>query len=129
MPDDQKTGGRLPMTPTALNAFRNTLADCELAVYVDLGSRTVLSSDGALHYPQEYLDVLCTCAADLFDAAPKGEEPVEHVLFLSPTGSRGFFRNLADPCEALCCICSAEVGFERLIENARAALVGESTAQ
>lgn len=116
------------MTPSALNAFRSTLADCELAVYVDLGSRTVLSSDGALHYPQEYLDVLCACAADLFDAAPKGEEPVEHVLFASPTGSRGFFRNPAEPNEALCCICAAEVGVDTLVENARAALSGEDGA-
>jgi hypothetical protein len=117
------------MTPNALNAFRSTLADCELAAYVDLEARTVLSSDGALHYPQEYLDVLCACAADLFEVAPKSEGPVEHVLFLSPTGSRGFFRNLADPNEALCCICTAEVGVEVLIENARAALAAEPRAQ
>ena len=117
------------MTPSALNAFRRTLVDCELAAYVDLGSRTVLSSDGALHYPQEYLDALCASAADLFDAAPNAEGPVEHVLFLSPTGSRGFFRDVSDPNEALCCICTAEVNVETLIANARAALAGEDRAQ
>ncbi len=117
------------MTPSALNAFRSTLADCELAAYVDLGSRTVLSSDGALHYPQEYLDALCASAADLFEATPKAGGQVEHVLFLSPTGSRGFFRTVSDPNEALCCICSAEVCVDTLIENARAALAGEGGAQ
>jgi hypothetical protein len=117
------------MTPSALNAFRRTLADCELAAYVDLGSRTVLSSDGALQYPQEYLEALCASAAALFEAAPKGEGPVEHVLFLSPTGSRGFFRDFTDPNEALCCICTAEVCVETLIKNARAALAGEGRAQ
>ncbi len=114
------------MTPSALNAFRKKLADCDLAVYVDLGSRTVLSSDGALHYPQEFLDALGASAADLFEAAPKVERPVEHVLFLSPTGCRGFFRGPSDPNEALCCICSAEVSMEQLIDNARSALAGEA---
>lgn len=117
------------MTPDALNAFRRKLADCELAVYVDLQSCTVLSSDGALHFPQEYLDVLCTCAADLFEAAPNDAGPVEHMLFFSPTGSRSFFRTLSDPNEALCCICAADTDVETLIENARAALAGEDTAQ
>ena len=117
------------MTPTALNAFRRKLADCELAVYVDLQSCTVLSSDGALRFPQEYLDVICACAADLFEAAPEAAGPVEHVLFFSPTGSRSFFRNVADPNEALCCICSADADVKTLIENARAALVGEVPAQ
>ncbi len=117
------------MTPNALNAFRRAVADCELAVYVDLGSRTVLSSDGALHYPQEYLDALCASAASLFAAAPEKEGPVEHVLFVSPTGSRGFFRNLADPSEALCCICAAEVDTQSLIEKARAALDDEVRTQ
>jgi len=112
------------MTPSALNAFRRKVAGCELAVYVDLDSRTVLSSDGALHFPQEYLDVLCACAADLFEVAPTGEGAAEHVQFLSPTGSRSFFRNLTDPNEALCCICAAEVAVETLIESARAALAG-----
>ena len=113
------------MTPSALNEFRSRLADCELAAYVDLRSRTVLSSDGALHYPQEYLDALCASAADVFEAAPNGDGPVEHVLFLSPTGSRGFFRNLSDPNEALCCICSAEVRVDTLVDKARAVLAGE----
>ncbi len=117
------------MTPTALNAFRRKVTDCELAIYVDLDSRTVLSSDGALHFPQEYLDALCRCAADLFDAAPKGEGQVDHVLFMSPTGSRSFFRNLAEPNEALCCMCAAEVAVETLIENARAALAVGGAAQ
>ncbi|KAB2886447.1 MAG: hypothetical protein F9K34_02255 [Albidovulum sp.] len=117
------------MTPSALNAFRRKLTDCELAVYVDLESRTVLSSDGALHFPQEYLDALCACAADLLASGPKREGPVEHVLFLSPTGSRMFFRNLAEPNEALCCICAAEVAVGTLIDTARAALAGEDPAE
>lgn len=117
------------MTPHALNAFRSKVAECEFAVYVDLHARTVLSSDGALHVPQEYLDALCACAADLFAAAPEAAGPVEHVHFVSPTGSRSFFRNPAEPNEALCCLCAAEVAVAPLIIAARAALAGEGAGQ
>lgn len=117
------------MTPSALRAFRRRLPDCELAAYVDLRSRTVLGWDGALHFPQEYLDVLCACAAHLFDSAPVAGGPVDHVLFLSPTGSRAFFRNPADPNEALCCIGAADVAVATLIETARGALGGEDPAE
>lgn len=111
------------MTPQALKAFRIRVPDCELAVYADLGSGTVLGADGALRYPQEYLDALCAGAAVLFDAAPgNGEGPVEHVLFQGPTGSRGFFRRLDEPQEALCCICAPGVATARLIAEARVAL-------
>jgi len=111
------------MTPQALKAFRIRVPDCELAVYADLGSGTVLGADGALRYPQEYLDALCACAATLFQSAPQdGFEPVEHVLFLGPTGGRGFFRRLDEPNEALCCICAPGTAADRLIAEARVAL-------
>ena len=111
------------MTPSALHTFRNSLTDCDVAAYVDLGSRTVLSSDGALNYAQEYLDALCASAADLFATAPSDESGlVENVLFFSPTGSRFFVRNPAEPNEALCCICAPDADVDQLIEAARTAL-------
>lgn len=111
------------MTPHDLKAFRTGTPACELAVYADIGSRTVLGSDSALRYPQEYLDALCGCAADLFDAAPAdGAAPVDHVIFLSPTGGRAFVRNATEPDEVLCCLCSPDVAADRLISAARAAL-------
>lgn len=117
------------MTPQALKAFRIRVPDCELAVYADLGSGTVLGADAGLRYPQEYLDALCTCAAALFDAAPQdGAAPVDHVLFLGPTGGRGFFRRIDEPGEALCCICAPDVRAERLIVEARVALAKGGSA-
>ncbi len=111
------------MTPHQLREFRTGVPACELALYADIGSRTVLGADSALRYPQEYLDALCGCAADLFDAEPRdGTVPVDHVIFLSPTGGRAFVRNAAEPDEVLCCICAPDMAADRLIDAARAAL-------
>jgi len=119
--------GRSPMTPQALRAFLERLQDCDLAVYADLGARTVLGADAALRVPQEYLDALCDCAAFLFAAAP-GDAPVEEILFLGPTGGRGFFRSAAEPGEALCVICAPDADLGRLSAEARAALSGGAGA-
>jgi len=113
------------MTPQALRKFRAGLPDCELAVYADLGSRTVLGADGALRYPQEYLDALCLGAAMLFETAAAAADPADHVFVLGPTGSRGFFRNPDAPNEALCCICRPDADAARLIRAAHAVLRGE----
>ena len=77
------------MTPNELSQFRSRLPHCELAVYADIRSRLVLATDGALRYPQEYLDALCACAAQLFEGIPDyAGQAVEQVLFLGPTGGR-----------------------------------------
>lgn len=109
------------MTPAALSQFRAQLPDCELAVYADIGSGTVLSSDGALRYPQEYLDALCACAAELFQPGAD-DSASDHVMFMNATGSRLFFRSKEEPNEALCCICAPDVDLARLMNVSRAAL-------
>lgn len=117
------------MTPQALRAFRAALPDCELAVYADLGARTVLGADSALRVPQEYLDALCDCAAFLFGALPDPDAPpVEEILFAGPTGGRGFFRAAAEPGEALCVICTPDADLDRLAAAARVALRGADGA-
>jgi hypothetical protein len=111
------------MTPQELRTFRTDLPDCELALYADIGSRTVLGADSALRYPQEYLDALCGCAADLFGALPGIErDKVDHVVFMGQTGGRVFVRNPASPGEVLCCICAADAGATQLVSAARSAL-------
>lgn len=117
------------MTPESLRRFRARLPECDLAVYADLGARTVLAADSALRVPQEYLDVLCDCAAVLFAAADaaragQGADPTGEVLFLGPTGGRGFFRLPDEPGEALCCIFAPEADLDRLVAEAQAALLG-----
>lgn len=113
------------MTPSALADFRSRLPDCELVVFADIGSRTVLGSDGALRYPQEHLDALCDTAAELFRDGPDlGAGPVEHVMFVSATGSRVFLRAANSPREALCCIGAPAMDFTVLLAEGRAALAG-----
>lgn len=111
------------MTPNDLREFRTGIPACELALYADIGSRTVLGTNSVLRYPQEYLDALCGCAAELFHAVPDdGHSPAEHVILFGPTGGRAFVRSPAEPNEVLCCICSTDVAADRLLSAARAAL-------
>lgn len=111
------------MTPQELKAFRTDLPDCELALYADIGSRTVLGADSALRYPQEYLDALCGCAADLFGALPGSlRDSADHVVFMGQTGGRIFVRNPSSPSEVLCCICVADAGAMHFVSAARSAL-------
>ena len=111
------------MTPLALQRLRERIPECELVLYTDLLSRTVLGADGAVRYPQEHLDVLCQCCADLFEAAQNDLcESCDHVLFFGPNGGRGFFRNLSEPGEALCCIFSSAVDVDYLVQSIKDAL-------
>lgn len=113
------------MTPKALADFRERLPDCELAVYADIGSGTVLLSNGTLRYPQEYLDALCECAAQLFRQGVEFEgASADPILFFGPTGGRAFFRSPQDPSEALCCICGPATDVSRLLDLARELFAG-----
>lgn len=114
------------MTPDALGKLRGRLSDCDVLIYADLHSRTVLSTDGAVRHPQEQLDALCHAAADLF-AASEGtrSDGLPHIFFLSPTGGRAFFRNTKEPSEALCCIFGPDADVDTLFREIRAALPGE----
>lgn len=112
------------MTPQALAEFRAKLPACELAVYADIRSGTVLLTDGVLRYPQEYLDALCECAAQLFRGDPEFDgAKADPILFFGPTGGRAFFRAPDDPTEALCCICGSDTDVSVLLEEGRALLM------
>lgn len=118
------------MTPKALAEFRARVPACELAVYADIRSGTVLLSDGILRYPQEYLDALSACAALLFRSNPSFDEAaVDPILFFGPTGGRAFFRAPDDPTEALCLICGKTTDITALLAEGRAFLApDEATA-
>ncbi|MEM6609804.1 MAG: hypothetical protein AAF689_14645 [Pseudomonadota bacterium] len=109
------------MTPEALADFRAQLPQCELAVYADIRSGTVLLTDGALRYPQEYLDALSECAAQLFAEAPAFDDHViDPVLIFGPTGGRAFFCSSVDPSEALCCLFGTGADITKLLAAGRA---------
>ncbi len=117
------------MTPKALEEFRAKLPECELAVYADIRSGTVLLKDGILRYPQEYLDALCECAAQLFRDDPEFDgATADPILFFGPTGGRAFFRTPDEPSEALCCICGSEVDVATLLREGRALVAPNEAA-
>ncbi|MEM9757164.1 MAG: hypothetical protein AAF914_14270 [Pseudomonadota bacterium] len=111
------------MTPHRLADFRTSVPACELAVYADIATRTVLLADGALRYPQEYLDALCECAAQLFEGGIDFDgDPIDPIVFFGPTGGRVFLRAPEEQGEALCCICGADADVTALLAAGRAAL-------
>jgi hypothetical protein len=115
------------MTPNALADLRARLPGCELAVYVDFASETVLGSDGDLRYPQEHLDALCRCAATLFAHDDETGAPASgHAVFLSETGARVFLRAPDAGSEALCCICAPDTDFAAALPGVRQMLAGAS---
>ncbi|MBF9030853.1 hypothetical protein HKCCE3408_10660 [Rhodobacterales bacterium HKCCE3408] len=103
------------MTPHDLSKFRTRLPECDLVLFADIGSRTVLAASGALRHPQEYLDALAGVAAEVFaDGTEFRGAASTEALFLSPTGLRAFFRSADDPAEALACICGPGVDLGNL---------------
>lgn len=117
------------MTPTALATFRSILPGCTLAVWGDIEARTVLAADGDLLYPQEYLDTLNICAAQLLSTpVPKDCTALDSAVFSGPTGSRLFVRSPDQPTIALSCLCSPDIDFEHVLQ-AMADLIPGADAQ
>lgn len=113
------------MTADDLARLRADVPECELALFADIESGTVLAVASALKHPQEDLDALCTEAARLFaDSGTFEDAEPECAVLLTATGCRAFFRDPAEPGEALCCLCAPGVPPERLLEAGRGALGG-----
>jgi len=111
------------MTPDTLAQLRNRLADCELVLYADIASRTVLASDARLNHPQENLDTICACARAFLNA-PRlaSHEMTCEAVFRTPTSTRVFMRAMTDPHEALACVCGPDVALASVLEIMREAL-------
>ena len=94
------------MTRLNIATFRASFASCEIALLVDLSTRTVLAADSALRVGQEYLDTLCATACALF-TTDATLPPASAIIQASPSGLRFFLRSPCDPAEALCAIFGA----------------------
>lgn len=111
------------MTPDILRRLRKRLPDCELVLYADIASGTVLASDARLVHPQENLDTICTCARAFLNAPRLASHDLTNeAVFQTPTAKRVFLRAFADPCEALACICGPESDLAEVLAAMRAAL-------
>ncbi|MCU4652780.1 hypothetical protein N8I71_08045 [Roseibacterium sp. SDUM158016] len=111
------------MTPGTLAQMRKRLPDCELVLYADIVSGTVLASDSRLVYPQENLDTLCVCARG-FLTAPRlaSHDTTGEAVFRTPTATRVFMRAYGDPCEALVCVCGPKTDLAAVLDAMREAL-------
>jgi hypothetical protein len=111
------------MTPDTLAQLRKRLPDCELVLYADIASGTVLASDARLVHPQENLDVICGCARAFLNAPRLASHDLTaEALFRTPTSTRIFLRSLADPHEALACVCGPRADLKTVLETLRSAL-------
>lgn len=111
------------MTPEILSRLRNRLPDCELVLYADIASGTVLASDTRLVHPQENLDTICACARAFLNAPRLASHDLTNeAVFQTPTAKRVFLRAYSDPCEALACVCGPESDLSEILEMMRSAL-------
>jgi hypothetical protein len=116
------------MSPETLSQLRARLPGCDLLIYADIGSRTVLASSGRLSMPQEVLDALTDCAAELLSLPPEsGDGTVEQTLLLTPTGVRGFLRAPGEAAEALCWLGAPDADLRRITSDLAAALAAAPT--
>ncbi|NKX44435.1 hypothetical protein [Roseicyclus persicicus] len=111
------------MTPDTLARLRRAVPACSLVVWADIDKGTVLAADGDLAYPQEHLDALGACAAQLLEvAAPGSGRQPDSALFAGPTGCRVFFRVPGAPAEAICCLGGPVADPPALLDRLRGAL-------
>jgi hypothetical protein len=111
------------MTPDTLRHLRRRLADCELVLYADISSGTVLAADSRLVYPQENLDTISDCAR-AFLSAPRlaSHDLTSEAVFQTPTATRVFMRARADENEALVAVCGPRTDLAHVLQEMSAAL-------
>ncbi|MEL7300754.1 MAG: hypothetical protein AAFM92_10255 [Pseudomonadota bacterium] len=88
------------MSLPALSRLRESLAGCEVALLIDLPTRTCLLSAGALQTSQDQLERLCTEGAYFLQL--EGVTGFGACILSGPLGIKVFARAAADQPEALC---------------------------
>ena len=116
-----------------LDAFREGLSGCDIAVLVDLSTTMVLSKSTGGRVPQEELDALAEAAREVLEGpmseaalGSDGEAPEEALGGLVATGAetRAFLRGAPGRHEALVCVCTPDADVGAVFEGGRAALAG-----
>lgn len=103
-----------------LEAFRVSIANCRLALFVDLGAELTLSCSATRKPAQEELDAL---AATAVLALPEADGSADEALLLSPGRALMFVRSPNERTEALCCICDPMQDVADLRAGAQATLI------
>lgn len=102
------------MTPETFQHFRAAQADCALLVLSDTRSGTVLAADGALAYPQEYLDAISATARSALRAPGSVRS---WAVFVGPNGAQLFQRvpHLGDV--ALTCLVPPDANIDVMLRE------------
>ena len=102
------------MTPETFLHFRETHPECALLVLSDTRSGTVLAADGALAYPQEYLDAMSAMARANLVCTGKHRT---WAIFLSPGGTHLFQRVQHLGAAALTCLTTPDADIDDMLEH------------
>lgn len=93
------------MSADPLAEVRAELNECEIVLFADLGTGTVLAWDAAVKWPQEQLDAVCGLASAALDfGRHDGAEPATTAVLVRPTGIHLFVRATPDAAEVLCAV-------------------------
>ena len=112
-----------------LDKLRHDIGRCDLAVFVDLSTGSVLSSATGMPIPQEELDALSVVAQEtLTGQLPESAEGVTgaaqavQAVLMTSDAATVVQRASPDSAEALVCVCGADVGIENAMTHGRRAL-------
>ena len=109
------------MTIKPLEAFRTRFPACELVLLADISALTILAWDGALKWPQEQLDGVCSLAAEVFGFGVGDEGPrIETGMIARATGCYTFARAAPGSNEILCSVFAPGADISGVMDDSRA---------
>lgn len=102
-----------------VKSLQDSFDACQIAAYVDLSAKMVLSSASRATVPQEKLDSMCNAASDVLTGAASGavasvlageaDASLQSAVIVIGDSIHIVQRSFDDPDEALCCLCDATV--------------------
>lgn len=110
------------VTTKVLASFRSQVPECNLALWSDIRSGTVLSVDAALDYPQEYLDAFSNMATQALSLPRRTDQDGTCVIAANASGLQLFATGIAMPGVALTCLASLDADIAN-IQSAALSLV------
>lgn len=101
-----------------LNELRAAYPACDAVAYCDLTTGMVLCASSQQKLPQEQLDQMGLCAAELLNSDQFLAEPVQSAILVQGPFISLILRSTGQPTEALYCDCALDV---ELLEFSQAA--------
>ena len=111
-----------------IEALRTSLAGCSLVAFGDAKTRLMLRSSQESACHREYLDELCSQAANCFDMAgakpftePQGSDGHHacEAIVLTSKNTRVFVKTDEGASDFLCCVCDTPRDLENVVKAAK----------